>query len=102
MSASKISEFLEELRMEAPEESQTTFLIFEDFWERKLWHQLTDALIDYFRKPESAPHRLSLFKSFIITFADRINQLKYAKLGLMAATQCKGEFRGDRIGTGSP
>ncbi|KAL1956211.1 hypothetical protein VTO42DRAFT_7558 [Malbranchea cinnamomea] len=88
MQADKIPEFLAELREEALAESHALFLSFEDFWERKLWHQLTNALIEYFCLPESAPQRLALFKQFILSFADKINQLKFVTLGLMASTQC--------------
>jgi len=64
-------------------------LDFEDFWERKLWHQLTTALDEFFRHPESGPQRLGLFKNFVMTFADKINQLKLVELGLWASQECK-------------
>ncbi|KAH8701696.1 putative proteasome regulatory particle subunit [Talaromyces proteolyticus] len=91
MEADKISDFLADQRDQAPSDAQALFLNFEDFWERKLWHQLTDALVEFFRLSESAPQRLPIFKSFILTFADRINQLKFVSLGLMASTQCKDD-----------
>lgn len=90
MEAQKISDFLAEQLQQAPEQCQAAFLSFEDFWERKLWHQLTDALVDFFRLPESAPQRLPMFKTFVLSFADKINQLKFVSLGLMAAEQCGG------------
>lgn len=88
----KISDFLAEQLQQAPEQCQPFFLSFEDYWERKLWHQLTDTLIDFFRLPESAPQRLAIFKTFVLSFADRINQLKFVSLGLMASTGCAGWF----------
>ncbi|KAL1964015.1 hypothetical protein VTN77DRAFT_7561 [Rasamsonia byssochlamydoides] len=88
MEADKIPDFLAEQRDQAPPQAQALFLNFEDYWERKLWHQLTNALIEFFRLPESAPQRLAIFKSFILSFADRINQLKFVSLGLMASMQC--------------
>lgn len=93
MQADKIPDFLTEQRELASDESQALFLSFEDFWERKLWHQLTNALIEYFSLAESAPQRLPMFKNFILSFADKINQLKFVSLGLMASTQCKGTWR---------
>jgi 26S proteasome regulatory subunit N9 len=90
MEADKISDFLADLREYGPPNAQALFLSFEDFWERKLWHQLTNALIEFFQLPESAPQRLPIFKTFILSFADRINQLKFVSLGLMASTQCAG------------
>lgn len=85
---SKIPDFLAEQQAQGTPETQTYFLTFEDFWERKLWHQLTDSLVEFFRMPESAPQRLAIFKTFVLSFADRINQLKFVSLGLMASTEC--------------
>ncbi|KAJ5823627.1 hypothetical protein N7447_005967 [Penicillium robsamsonii] len=85
---SKVPDFLLEQQAQGSPETQPYFLTFEDYWERKLWHQLTDSLVEFFRMPESAPHRLALFKTFVLSFADRVNQLKFVSLGLMAATEC--------------
>ncbi|KAI1913963.1 26S proteasome regulatory subunit [Ophidiomyces ophidiicola] len=91
MQADKIPDFLAEQRELAHDDFQPLFLSLEDYWERKLWHQLTDSLIEYFIKPQSAPQRLSLFNNFVISFAEKINQLKFVSLGQMASTQCKGD-----------
>ena len=88
-----ISNFLSDQREEAPEDLQQRFLEIEDFWDRKLWHQLTDVLLNYFQDQQSAPQRLPLFRKFILSFADKINQLKFVSLGLSAATQCSGISR---------
>lgn len=85
-----ISNFLSEQREVAPEDLQAKFLTIEDFWDRKLWHQLTDVLVDYFNDPASASQRLPLFQRFILSFSEKINQLKFVALGLLAATQCPG------------
>lgn len=90
MRANQIPSFLEEQRTQATEEFQTTFLEFEDFWERKLWHPLTEALIAYFNLPASAAQRLPMFREFVLSFADKINQLKLVELGLMASKGCAG------------
>lgn len=89
MSVDPIPDFLVERRDQAPAELQPLFLDFENFWEHKLWHQLTDSLIQFFNHPKSAHQRLSFYKVFILKFADKINQLKLADLALKAATQCK-------------
>lgn len=85
-----ISNFLSEQREAAPEDLQQSFLTIEDFWDRKLWHQLTGVLVDYFHNPDSASQRLPLFRHFILSFSEKINQLKFVYLGLLAATQCAG------------
>ena len=92
-----ISNFLSEQREAAPEDLQQSFLIIEDYWDRKLWHQLTDVLVEYFNVPASASQRLPLFRKFILSFAEKINQLKFMSLGLLAASQCQGLY--SRIGT---
>jgi 26S proteasome regulatory subunit N9 len=89
MNVDTISDFLGEKRDEAPADSQHLYITFEDLWERKLWHQLTDALVDFFNTEESAPQRLQFYKTFILTFADKINQLKLVTLALGAASQCR-------------
>ena len=92
MNVDTIADFLEEKRSEAPEQLQHLIIQFENYWERKLWHQLTDDLIEYFNHPGSASQRLSFYKIFISRFTDKINQLKLVDLGLKAATQCRGTF----------
>ncbi|KAI4151435.1 MAG: hypothetical protein L6R39_002033 [Caloplaca ligustica] len=86
-----ISNFLAEQRENAPEDLQQSFLTIEDYWDRKLWHQLTDVLMEYFNTSASASQRLPLFQHFILTFAEKINQLKFVSLGLLAATQCSDD-----------
>lgn len=87
-----VSNFLSEQRENAPEDLLQSFLTIEDFWDRKLWHQLTDVLVEYFNTAASAQQRLPLFRHFILSFAEKINQLKFVSLGLLAATQCSGSL----------
>jgi 26S proteasome regulatory subunit N9 len=89
MNIDTIPDFLAEQRDVAPADLQHLFISFEDLWERKLWHQLTDTLIEFFNHPESAHQRLSFYRTFILTFADKINQLKLVTLALGAVTQCR-------------
>jgi 26S proteasome regulatory subunit N9 len=90
MDRDNIPQHLSDQRDAAPEDLQHYFLQFEDFWERKLWHELTDSLVEYFSDPASAPQRITLFNTFIKSFADRINTLKLVTLGLSAAEQYEG------------
>ncbi|QDS71262.1 hypothetical protein FKW77_000833 [Venturia effusa] len=89
MDADTIPNYLEQQRDEAPEDLQHYFLSFEEFWERKLWHELTDQLTAYFSDPKSGPQRISLYNTFIKTFADKISKLKLVHLGTLAAAECK-------------
>jgi 26S proteasome regulatory subunit N9 len=86
----KIANFLGETRDEAPAEVQHVFLTLEDLWERKLWHQLTETILEYYATPESESQRLPMYNTFILSFADKINQLKLVILGLSASQQLKG------------
>ena len=86
-----VSNFLSEQREAAPEELQANFLQIEDYWDRKLWHQLTDVLLEYFASDDSSTQRVALFKRFILGFAEKINQIKFVALGHAAATQCQGQ-----------
>ncbi|KAI0165077.1 hypothetical protein GGR52DRAFT_557404 [Hypoxylon sp. FL1284] len=89
MNVDTIADFLADQRDETPDELQYLIIQFENFWERKLWHQLTDALIEFFANPQSEPQRLKFYKVFILKFADKINQLKLVDLGLKAAATCR-------------
>jgi 26S proteasome regulatory subunit N9 len=89
MQIDQIPDFLAEQRNEAPDDVQHYFLAFEDFWERKLWHQLTEALLEFFGSKKSDALQLPLYNNFILTFADKINQLKLVTLALKASTQSK-------------
>jgi 26S proteasome regulatory subunit N9 len=93
----RIHDLLTEQRDAAHDDLAHYFLQFEDFWERKLWHELTDALIEFFGHPESAAQRIPLFNIFIISFADKVNQLKLVTLGLSTASQCKGKLSASPI-----
>lgn len=90
MNVDTISDFLADQRDEAPEELQGLIIQFENLWERKLWHQLTDSLMHFFENPASQKQRLQFYKVFISKFADKINQLKLVQLGLKAASACRG------------
>ncbi|KAF3186422.1 26S proteasome regulatory subunit [Orbilia oligospora] len=81
-----IEAFLAEERDKADEELTVMFLQFEELWSRKLWHQLTESLLEFFNKPQSGKQRLSIYQTFVLSFADKINQLNLVSLGLLAAS----------------
>ena len=88
-----VSKALDQVREDAPESLQQSLLEIEDFWDRKLWHQLTELLSTFFQDSGSESLRLPLFKKFILTFSEKINQLRFVSLGLAAASQCAGRPR---------
>lgn len=83
----KIADFLQQARDNAPDDLQHYFLSFEDYWERKLWHELTDILVTYYNEADSKPSRIPIFEHFVTKFADKINQLKLVRIGLSTANQ---------------
>ncbi|KAF2008184.1 hypothetical protein P154DRAFT_418930 [Amniculicola lignicola CBS 123094] len=91
MDSDKIPNFLGDQRDQAPDDLQHFFIDFEDYWERKLWHELTDKLIEYFEDEDSEKQRIPIFETFIKSFSNKINQLKLVTLGLNAAAQYKDE-----------
>lgn len=89
----EVHSFLTDRRESGPEELEHYFIQFEDYWERKLWHELTDVLIEYFKHPASAPERIRVYHGFVKIFASKINQLKLVTIGLRAASQYKSKAR---------
>ena len=92
MDVDTIPDLLSTQRDNAPDDLQHYFLTFEDYWERKLWHELTDVLVEFFHNDQSAKQRIPLYDTFIKSFADKINQLKLVTLGLATASQCSSQW----------
>ncbi|ODV92557.1 hypothetical protein CANCADRAFT_88984 [Tortispora caseinolytica NRRL Y-17796] len=86
-----VQEKLAELREKAPEELQGGLYAIEDLWDRKLWHQLTDALLELSNIRESEPFRMDIFETVVLAFKDKINQLKLIELGIKATSVLKPE-----------
>ena len=88
MESEKIGQFLQAQRDEGPEALQHYFLSLEDYYERKLWRELQDLLVEFYGEEESAKQRIPIYNNFVKTFADKLNQLKLVKIGLSTASQC--------------
>lgn len=94
MEQKKVSDFLADRREETHDDLQHYFMSFEDYYERKLWHELTDLLVEYYNTPESSPQRIAVYNNFVKGFADKINQLKLVTIGLSTAAQYRGGRKG--------
>ncbi|CAN3364204.1 26S proteasome regulatory subunit Rpn9p [Diutina catenulata] len=59
---------------------------FEDFYERKLWHQLTIALEEFFfLTPEATPQlKRQIYDQFVSQFASKLNPIKVTDFALDA------------------
>lgn len=91
MDPETIPNLLAELREATSDGLEHYFFTFEDYWERKLWHELTESLLEFYHNSESGKQRIPLFNTFILSFADKINQLKLVTLGLNTASQISGQ-----------
>lgn len=58
----------------------------------RLWHQLTQLILDLFEEPESAPFQVRLFQSFVAEWEDKINKLSLVSIALQAAKQFSGMY----------
>lgn len=79
---------LSSLRQECDEKVVPLFYQLEDLWERKLWHQLTETLVELYRDESSASIRKPLFERFVAPLSDSINKLAYVGLGIKASEEC--------------
>lgn len=80
----EIDTVLTTLRMEADPELAPLFLEFEQLYEPKLWHQLTQRLKVLFEDPKSSSIRLRLYSNFVTKFYDKINQLSVVEFLLQS------------------
>ncbi|EDO18923.1 hypothetical protein Kpol_1023p96 [Vanderwaltozyma polyspora DSM 70294] len=80
----EIDTILSTLRLEADPSLSPLFLQFEELYERKLWHQLTQSLILFFQDPKSVPLRLRVYDTFVTKFLDKINQLDVVEFLLLS------------------
>ncbi|KAH3681692.1 hypothetical protein WICPIJ_007337 [Wickerhamomyces pijperi] len=64
------------LRTESDAQLAPLFYSFEDLYGRKLWHQLTKVVDEFYKTPLSKPVRIRLYNNFITLFKYKINPLK--------------------------
>ncbi|CCH42327.1 26S proteasome regulatory subunit [Wickerhamomyces ciferrii] len=72
------------LRSEADPNLSPLFYTFEDLYQRKLWHQLTESLDIFYKNPLSNKIKLRLYNNFISNFKTNINQLKLVQFLLLS------------------
>ena len=85
-------EVLNELRKQCPPELVDYLNTFEDLYDRKLWHQLTLKIEEFFSIPASNPFQIPLFQHFISDWETRMNKLKLVTLGLSVVKQFDGKL----------
>ncbi|TEB23060.1 hypothetical protein FA13DRAFT_1694680 [Coprinellus micaceus] len=65
-----------------PSELHPYFEAFRTLYTRKLWHQLTQKLFQFFENPLARPYRVDTFERFVRDFENKINQLRLVELGV--------------------
>ncbi|KAJ1959570.1 26S proteasome regulatory subunit [Dipsacomyces acuminosporus] len=79
--------YLHKQQAEAPGELGQYFSEFEDLYERKLWHQLTQQVERFINIPEAAPYRIDLYNTFVRDWQKHMNKVKLVLFALAAARQ---------------
>ncbi|KAI8381024.1 uncharacterized protein BYT42DRAFT_564975 [Radiomyces spectabilis] len=82
-----VTRFLHEERQKAPAHLQQYFTTFEELHERKLWHQLTQKILEFFKQEESGPFQIPIYQHFVADWESKINSLSLVSIALKAATR---------------
>ncbi|SCU88895.1 LAMI_0D11694g1_1 [Lachancea mirantina] len=80
----EIDTVLSTLRLEVDQDLAGLFYEFEDLYEQKLWHQLTERLDVFFHDERSESYRLRVYENFVSKFQDKVNQLKVVNFLLLS------------------
>jgi hypothetical protein len=56
----------------------------------RLWHQLTQKVLEFLKEPESGPHQIPLFQKFVVDWENKINKLSLVYIGLTTAQKFTG------------
>ena len=84
MSMSYLDSHLEAAPTQAPAISQLA-----DFWQKKLWHQMADALMEVTRNEyfQQNGRLLEMHERFVLSFADSLKQLVFVQFSVAASKQ---------------
>ncbi|KAG8215483.1 hypothetical protein J3R82DRAFT_9114 [Butyriboletus roseoflavus] len=76
-----LDEFIAKALTSTPPDLHPFFEAFNSLYTRKLWHQLTLKLFEFFDHPLSKPCRVVVFQQFVRDFEPKLNQQKLVELG---------------------
>ncbi|KAI3603904.1 proteasome regulatory particle subunit [Moniliophthora roreri] len=82
-----LDQFISEALSGTPSELHPFFESFKTLHTKKLWHQLTLKLIEFFDHPAAKPYKVHVFERFVTDFESRINQLRLVELGVKASKE---------------
>ncbi|GMK55133.1 hypothetical protein CspeluHIS016_0201890 [Cutaneotrichosporon spelunceum] len=72
--------FLEQQEAAAPPSLQPAWTEIRTTYEKKLWHNLTVALLNFVSLPGSGPYQIELFDKFITSIEGKINALRLVEI----------------------
>ncbi|KAJ7579663.1 hypothetical protein C8J56DRAFT_280613 [Mycena floridula] len=82
-----LDEFIAEALSGTPPELHRFFESFRTMHTRKLWHQLTLKLFEFFDQPLSKPFRVHVFERFVRDFEGKLNQLRLVEMGVKVSKE---------------
>jgi len=82
-----VEEYLRQGIAATPAELHPLFESFQSLHSRKLWHQLTLKLFEFFDHPASKPYRVDVFDKFVRDFESRMNQLRLVEMGVKVSRE---------------
>jgi len=80
-----LDDFIATALSATPPELHPFFESFKSLYTRKLWHQLTKKLFEFFDFPAALPYRVDVFERFVRDFESKINKLRLAEMGVKVA-----------------
>ncbi|GMM51147.1 proteasome regulatory particle lid subunit [Starmerella bacillaris] len=75
------------LRASSDDELTPLFQALQDQWTHKLWHQMTETLLQLYKDPLSKPFQISLFERFVTKAEANMSPLAYITLAISASEQ---------------
>lgn len=77
-----VEEYLTTALSATPAELHPFFQAFQDLHSRRLWHQLTQKLFEFFDHPLARGVRVDVFDRFVRDFEARLNPLRLAEMAV--------------------
>ncbi|KII84146.1 hypothetical protein PLICRDRAFT_147432 [Plicaturopsis crispa FD-325 SS-3] len=82
-----LDEFLGTALSATPADLHPFFESFRTLHTRRLWHQLTLKLFEFFDHPQSKPYRVDVFERFVRDFESKLNQLRLVEMGVKVSKE---------------
>ncbi|KAF8486999.1 hypothetical protein DFH94DRAFT_621657 [Russula ochroleuca] len=77
-----VEEYLTTAISSTPSDLHPFFESFQNLYSRKLWHQLTQKVDEFFDHTLAKPYRVDVFTRFVRDFEERLNPLRLAEMGI--------------------